>query len=155
MSKIRGFWIRFVCRAAMAGVVGAGLIAAGCAADSGGRSGHHFDDSGRAERVARRPAVISHVVLVALTDSAQRAEFLGACDGLAVIPGLEFFTAGPPLQMGRANVDTSFDVGLCMGFATKQSYLAYIDHPLHQKFLKEWGSRAKLIRVFDVVDETP
>ncbi len=108
-----------------------------------------------ADGVARRPALITHVVLVALADPSERSALLNDCDGLAKIRGLEFFTAGPPLELGRANVDTSFDVGLCMGFASTAAYEGYLSDPLHQKLLKDWASKAKQIRVFDLVDGSP
>ncbi len=108
-----------------------------------------------ASGVARRPAVITHVVVVSLSDPGQRSALLADCDGLAKIRGVEFFTAGPPLELGRAQVDGSFDVGLCMGFASTAAYRGYLADPVHQRLLNDWASKAEQIRVFDLVDESP
>lgn len=131
----------------VAGVIS--LLAAGCSV------GPTAGERGSVGGVAHRPAPITHVVLVALNDSKDADELRHECDGLAGIPGVEFFSAGSPLRMGRANVDVNFDVGMVMGFATKEAYLAYVDHPVHQRLLKGWVPRTREIRVFDVVDETP
>lgn len=141
-----------VLRLAVAWVIAAS--AGGCA------TGPEEGEGTSVKRVARRPAPITHVVLVSLTDPGLRDELLRDCDGLAKIPGLVFFSAGPPMEVsrddaGRGNVDSAFEVALCMGFADSDGYRGYVGHPVHQKLLRDWGPRVKSLRIFDMADETP
>jgi hypothetical protein len=103
-----------------------------------------------------RPARISHVVLIKLADPDEREALLADCDeALPRIPGVVAYAAGRHLDVGRANVDGGYDLGLYIGFETEAAYAGYVDHPLHTGLVEAWKPRIEWMRVHDVLDETP
>jgi len=106
---------------------------------------------------AAPPARISHLVFITLLDAADAAALLRDCDAsLATIPGLVAYAAGMHLDTGRGErVDSTYHVGLYLGFATEADYSRYVAHPNHTGMLKRWQARIARLRVFDVLDSTP
>lgn len=105
---------------------------------------------------APRPARISHVVLVKLTDPADAPALLADSDAmLAGIPGVTAYAAGTHLETGRATVDADYSVGLYIGFESEAAYAGYVDHPAHVAYVAKWRPRLEWLRIYDVLDETP
>ena len=103
-----------------------------------------------------RPALISHVVLIALNDPSQAGAAIADCDAmLANIPGVVSYAAGQHLETGRATVDGSYDLGLYIGFDSVEAYSAYVVHPNHVGLVNKWKPSIKQMRVFDISDELP
>ncbi|MHC4989462.1 MAG: Dabb family protein [Planctomycetota bacterium] len=102
---------------------------------------------------AERPARINHVVLFALVDPQEADELIADCGALAMIPGVESYAAGPPLDIGREEVMGDYEVGLLLGFDTEAAYRAYLDHPDHDALVQKWRPRVRGMRIYDVVDD--
>jgi hypothetical protein len=110
---------------------------------------------GCAARTPTRPALISHVVFVTLSDPTLADAVIADCDRqLATIPGVVSYAAGPHLDTGRDNVDGNYDVGLYIGFDSREAYARYVDHPQHLALLAKWKSAVTSLRIHDVVDES-
>ena len=100
-----------------------------------------------------RPAYINHVVLFKLQDPADAAELIDDCDTkLATIPGVASYFCGTHYDMGRANIDSDYDVGFYVGFDSRADYQAYVDHPDHVAVVQKWRPRWEWIRIYDVAD---
>lgn len=103
-----------------------------------------------------RPARINHMAFFKMKSQADAKEIVADCDRLLrPIPGIRSYFAGPRLESGRANVDTSFDVGFYVGFDTLEAYDRYVKDPRHQEALSKWKPRWESARIVDVIDETP
>jgi hypothetical protein len=104
-----------------------------------------------------RPAAINHVVFFKLKDPSESAALINDCDRmLAVIPGVDSYFCGTPLDTGRgAIVDNNFDVGLYLGFATQEDLAAYVSHLNHVTVVRQWQTQLEWLRVHDVIDQTP
>lgn len=104
----------------------------------------------------RRPAPISHIVFIKLSDPAEADALLAECDEkLAAIPGVLRYAAGKHLDTGRANVDGDYDAGLYIGFRSEADYAVYVSHPNHVLLVEKWRPRSQWMRVYDVYDPTP
>lgn len=90
-------------------------------------------------------------------NAADANELIADCDAqLGVIPGVRSYYAGRHLDTGRgARIDSDYDVGFYVGFATVEDYAAYVEHPNHKAMLAKWQPRWSWIRVIDVHDPTP
>jgi len=103
-----------------------------------------------------RPAEMNHVVLFKLKLAEDAAALIADSDAsLPRIPGVVSYFAGRHLDVGRANVEKDYDVGLYVGFDTEASYRAYLDHPLHTELVTRWRPKWEWIRIYDVRDPTP
>jgi hypothetical protein len=107
--------------------------------------------------IAPRPALINHLAFFKLKAPADAAALIADCDAqLGVIPGVVCYYAGQHLDTGRGDrIDSNYDVGFCVGFASADDYAAYVEHPNHQAMLAKWQPRWEWIRVVDVLDPTP
>lgn len=106
--------------------------------------------------VAPRPAPISHVVLVTLKDPADAPSLIAESDRLlATIPSVVAYSCGTPPPTDRASVDTSFTVGMYVGFESEEGYRAYLDHAAHTALVEAWRTRIESMRMFDITDPTP
>ena len=103
-----------------------------------------------------RPALINHPVFFQLVDASEAAELIADCDTwIAEIPGVASYYCGRPFDSERESVDTDYDVGLYVGFASAEDYMAYVEHPVHVRLVEKWRPRLRGILVRDVIDETP
>lgn len=128
----------------LAAVVGAGCSLGGCAS------------SGAEARHGSRPAPISHVVFIKLKNPADAAALIAESDRLLpAIPSVTSYACGRHFDMGRPNIDSSYDVGLYVGFADAAGYQTYVDHPNHVQLVTDWRPRWESIRIYDVGDQTP
>jgi hypothetical protein len=102
-----------------------------------------------------RPARINHLAFFKLKSAADAEELISDCDRLLrPIPGVVSYFTGKRLETGRSNLDTSFDVGFYVGFATEADYERYVKHPNHLEALAKWKPRWESVRIVDVLDET-
>lgn len=60
------------------------------------------------------------------------------------------FGCGTHVDIGRANIDGDYDVGVIVGFRSMSDYRAYLAHPLHEELVAEWHPRWRTARIFDV-----
>lgn len=138
---------RTVARPAQAALLAAALLTA-CASTPEAASLARRDD------LATAP--ITHVVLVQLKDPTRIVELIEDCDrALPGIEGVDGYSCGVPLDMGRASVTKDYDVGIYVGFATPEAYRAYVDHPRHLALVERWRDGWKAVRIFDVVAGAP
>ena len=105
---------------------------------------------------APRPATINHVVLITLKDPGDAPALIADSDRLlATIPDVTSYFCGTPLVTDRANVDSSYTVGLYVGFESREGYAAYLESDAHTRLVGDWQSRVESMRIFDVEDTTP
>ena len=64
--------------------------------------------------------------------SAAEADFLGAADVLAKIPGMQKFE-----KLRQVSPKNDFDFGFSMEFADQAAYNSYDAHPEHVRFVRE------------------
>lgn len=113
-----------------------------------------------AESLARKEdlgsAPLTHIVLIQLKDPTRTAELVAECDrSLPAIEGVRGYSCGTPLQTGRSNVTSDYDVGIYVGFAGEADYRAYIDDPRHQAVVERWREAWKSVRIFDFAEGLP
>lgn len=105
---------------------------------------------------AARPARINHVVFFKLRDPGQAAALIADCDRLLpTIPGVAAYYCGRHHEVGRATIDSDYDVGAFVGFDSDADYAAYVEHARHVELVTTWRPRLEWLRVYDVLDETP
>ncbi|MHB1306697.1 MAG: Dabb family protein [Limisphaerales bacterium] len=84
--------------------------------------------------------MFSHVVLF-WTDPAQPAAVdelvAGAEQYLRDLPGMAHFHVGRMVPSHRSVVDQSYQVGLNVGFVSKEAQDAYQNHPQHLEFVEK------------------
>ncbi|MBX3321954.1 MAG: Dabb family protein [Phycisphaeraceae bacterium] len=103
-----------------------------------------------------RPAMISHVVLIELSDPSLAGALIADCDRhLTDIKEVRSYASGQHLDTGRATVQSDYDVGLYIGFDSVEDYARYVEHPLHVELVDRWRSRIARMRVYDIGDPTP
>ena len=103
-----------------------------------------------------RPARINHIVFFKLTDPAGRDELMDDCDDMArTIPGITSCYTGIHFEMGRANIDSDYDVGFYVGFDSEADYQAYVDHEAHVALVRKWLPKLEWLKVYDVGDDSP
>lgn len=99
------------------------------------------------------PARISHLVFIKLKDPADRARLLRDCDSLLTpIPGIQAFSRGEHLDIGRSTVDRDYDVGLYVGFDSVENYRAYLIDARHVALVDKWKPRSEWFRIEDFTD---
>lgn len=126
-------------------------VAAGC--ESSPRAAQQAPLQGGA---APRPAAINHIAFFKLKNPGDAAELIADCDhSLGRLPGVVSYFCGRPLNTGRTNVDSDFDVGFYVGFASEADYSAYVAHPNHKALVAKWQPRWQSIHILDVSDPTP
>lgn len=95
--------------------------------------------------MAAKPAAdegvrIWHVVIIHLInpgDSDAQQRLVDASKTFGAIPGVRVVHVGRVLPGNRPHQDSSFDIGLAMGFASKEDLAAYVTHPTHVKAVNE------------------
>jgi hypothetical protein len=137
-------------RAAMQSARAAVTAAAIAGAVAGCRSTPEEVALARRDRLGSPP--ITHAVLIRLKDPARTAELVRDCDAsLPAIEGVDGYSCGVPLDMGRSNVSGDYDVGIYVGFADESAYRAYLDDPRHLSLVERWRDGWQSVRIFDVV----
>lgn len=85
--------------------------------------------------------MITHVVIFWVDGSEEkRAKLLEGTAMLSEIPGVLEFRYGPPVPSERDIVDDSFGVAISMTFTDQVAADTYQNHPIHQKFHREYFS---------------
>jgi len=99
------------------------------------------------ERYARP---INHVVLVTLNDPSQREQLrLDTVAMLDRVGGVCDYDVGTPVDIGRPQVDGTYDVGFMALFKSREAYEAYEHDPAHLKLIETWKPRVKQLRIYD------
>ena len=118
------------------------LALVGCAAPPGGAG---------TSRNAAAPTAIRHVVLIELADPSELAALVADCDAkLADIPEVTSYWRGEPVDIGRANVDGNYTLGITVDFDSLDAYGRYLRHPAHEELVRTWRPKWKAARIFDV-----
>ncbi len=98
-----------------------------------------------------------HVVIVRLNqpgDEQARHKLIEATKGLRRIPGVQVAYVGHSLPGDRPQIDSTFDVGIVMGFATKEDLAAYLNNPIHQRAVRDvLKPLAKDYSIYDFTNE--
>ena len=109
--------------------------------------------SGSRTGLAKAPS-ITHVVLISLADPSQADALIADCnETLPRIPDVVLYGCGRPVDIGRANVDGAYTVGVIIGFASEAAYARYLDHPLHLRLVETWRPRWSAARIMDLGNE--
>ncbi|NCC69801.1 MAG: Dabb family protein [Clostridia bacterium] len=85
-------------------------------------------------------AKVFHVVICWLQEAgnhAARAQLIAGSKKLEAIPGVLSVQAGTLLASPRPIVDSSYDVGIIMSFASVEAMHAYLQNPLHKQAVHE------------------
>lgn len=102
-------------------------------------------------RASAPPTAIRHVVLIELADPSELAALVAECDAkLAAIPEVASYWRGEPVDIGRANVDGNYTLGITVDFDSLDAYGRYLRHPDHEELVKTWKPKWKAARIFDV-----
>ena len=89
---------------------------------------------------AETPRAVTHVVVCWLKDPGNadaRDRIIEASRSFSAIPGVLSVSAGPVLPSERTIVDDSFDVAIVLSFEDSQALARYLEHPRHEKALRE------------------
>lgn len=108
--------------------------------------------------LGNRPGKVNHAVFVWLKnsgDAADRQKLIDAAKTLKrEIPEVEALVVGPMLPSPRSIVDSTYDVGFVMRFASKEAMDRYEQHPVHQNAVKDLLLPiSKKVQVYDFVTE--
>jgi len=110
----------------------------------------------RPPRIAPRPGLVNHLVLLKLKDPALSDSLIRDADRAAAqIPGITGYFCGRHLDTGRAGVDSGYDVAFYVALASPEDLSAYLAHPAHQALVQRWKPLAEWMRIHDVLDPTP
>lgn len=95
-------------------------------------------------------ARLQHVVLVDLADDADIPAMRAESDAkLPSIPEVRRYVCGTPVDTGRANVATDYDLGIIVEFDSVDDYKAYLAHPTHQALVTAWKPKWKRSTIVD------
>lgn len=85
-----------------------------------------------------------------------RRKLMEGVQGLAAIPTVRALHAGTPAPTEqREVVDSSWDVCELMHFDSAEDQQVYQDHPLHRRFIQEYGHLWRKVIVYDSVSGNP
>lgn len=97
--------------------------------------------------------MLSHIVVFWLKEDlsdAQRSAFRAGLESLKSIESTRGVYIGAPAKTGdRPVIDKSYSFALTVMFETLQDHDAYQIHPLHQAFLKNFGSFWSRVLIYD------
>jgi len=97
--------------------------------------------------------MLSHIVVFWLKDDlsvAQRSAFREGLESLKAIESAHAVYIGAPAKTGdRPVIDQSYSLALTVLFDTIQDHDVYQVHPLHQAFLKNFGSFWSRVLIYD------
>jgi hypothetical protein len=81
--------------------------------------------------------MIHHVAVFRWKEATSPAQVQALEDGLArlaqAIPQIRSYRFGPDVALSQGNLD----FGLCAEFASRDDFLAYVNHPSHHKVVEE------------------
>ncbi len=98
-------------------------------------------------------SLLNHVVLIKLQQPEGINELLADCNRLLPrINQVDSYWCGKHFDIGRAEVDSDYDVALCVGFQTQAGYEQYLIDPSHMELVNKWKPRFESIRIYDVKD---
>ncbi len=93
---------------------------------------------------------IVHVVLIELASPADAEALQDDCwKQLPRCRGVINFDCGPHVEMGRANVDAAYTIGVMVTFADRAGYDAYLADEHHKQLVQAWQPKWKSCRIFD------
>lgn len=93
---------------------------------------------------------LQHVVLVDLADDADIPAMRADSDArLPTIPEVRGYVCGAPVDTGRPNVASDYDLGIIVEFDSVEAYKAYLAHPTHQALVTTWKPRWKRSYIVD------
>lgn len=96
------------------------------------------------------PARLQHVVLVDLADDADIPAMRAESDArLPSIPEVKGYVCGTPVDIGRTNVATDYDLGIIVEFDSVEAYKSYLAHPTHQALVAAWKPKWKRSYIVD------
>jgi hypothetical protein len=99
---------------------------------------------------------VTHVVLVWLKnpgDAAVRQKLIETAETFESIPGVLDVDAGVVLPSKRAQVDSTYDVGVVIRFESEEALRAYESHPTHTKAVQEvLVPSMKKFKVYDIIE---
>ena len=93
-----------------------------------------------AEEKKDHPAGVEHVVVCWLKkpgDAEGRGKVIDGTNALRQIPGVRGVKVGVMLPGDRPVVDSTYDVAMVISFDDRKSLGEYVNHPVHQKLVKE------------------
>lgn len=97
--------------------------------------------------------MLSHIVVFWLKEDltdAQRSEFRQGLESLKAIESVQGVHIGVPAKTGdRPVIDRSYSVALTVLFNSIQDHDAYQVHPLHQGFLRQFGTFWLRVLIYD------
>ncbi|MGN6357508.1 MAG: Dabb family protein [Novosphingobium sp.] len=100
--------------------------------------------------------MITHIVFFWLKNpqsEEDRDKLLEGVRGLGAIPQVRSVQAGVPAKTeARDAVDHSFGVSEVLTFDSLEDQLAYQQHPLHLRFIAEYGHLWDGHKVYDIVE---
>lgn len=104
---------------------------------------------GCAGRTNQVPGNVHHAVFISLHNPAEAAALIADSRDLGNIPGVTAWAVGKPVDIGRANIDASYDVGLYVAFRSVEDYRVYLSHPIHDHLVTKWRPRWKSVLIRD------
>jgi len=104
---------------------------------------------GCANHANQVPATVHHAVFISLHEPGEAATLISESRDLGNIPGVAAWAVGKPVDIGRANIDASYHVGLYVAFRTVEDYRVYLSHPIHEALVTKWRPRWKDILIRD------
>jgi hypothetical protein len=98
-------------------------------------------------------SMLSHIVVFWLKDDlsdAQRSAFRQGLESLKAIESARGVYIGAPANTGdRPVIEKSYSLALTVLFDKIQDHDAYQFHPLHQGFLKQFGTFWSRVQIYD------
>ncbi len=113
-------------------------------------------DNGKGDGVKKAPYM--HVVIFYVKkdapDGAAKAIVDDSHKLLAKIPSVRHLWVGPPAKEATPKVAvTDYAVGLTIAFEDAAGLKTYLDHDLHQKFVKKHTEHIEKVLVYDFVNQ--
>ncbi len=97
--------------------------------------------------------MLSHIVLFWLKEDlsdAKRSAFREGLESLKAVETARGLYIGAPAETGdRPVIDKTYSFALTVLFDTIQDHDAYQVHPLHQGFLKQFGTFWSRVQIYD------
>src|SRR5690349_21557652 len=97
--------------------------------------------------------MLRHYAYFWLKDPADRDRLIAGLEGLRVIEVIRDFHIGVPADTEkRPVVDASYHVSEAMTFDNTEDQATYQVHPLHRKFVEDYGALWERVLIYDTMD---